>query len=162
MHTNNGSLLLHDLNGSLITVYGGHEDGLTVFDFSQQTARSLWAEVCKNATATGYVDGCFADRAVDVQQFETNGQISQHKRTAFDKGHWDMLAELQEHIGAGPIIANHAYNLTGTSAAMIERGGANMHTIGWLQSCDQNGKIVECHMGKSLLNDDMVATFLIG
>ena len=79
---------------------------------------------------------------------------------AFDKGHWNMLANLQKTIGDGPIIANHAYNLSEVSAAMIEFGKANMETVGWLREGAQNGKIVQCHFGG--INDDTVATFLIG
>ena len=43
---------------------GGHKD-MDVFDFSSAKARKLFIEECINATRTGFVDGCFADRAVD-------------------------------------------------------------------------------------------------
>lgn len=36
-----------------------------VFDFGNPDARDLWIEICVNATKSGVVDGCFADRAVD-------------------------------------------------------------------------------------------------
>jgi len=36
-----------------------------VFDFAQAKARALFIEECVNATRSGVVDGCFADRAVD-------------------------------------------------------------------------------------------------
>jgi hypothetical protein len=52
-------------------------------------------------------------QSIDVQNFETDGSITPEKRAEFDKGHWDMLASLQKSIGDGPLIANHAYNLTG-------------------------------------------------
>jgi hypothetical protein len=157
---NNGSLCLHSTKGELIKSSGGHKNGMTVFDYTQQAACDLWASECINATATGFVDGCFADRAIDVQGFETNGDITTQKRAAFDKGHWDMLAKLQQAIGEGPVIANHAYNLTGVGAAMLEFAGANVETVTQLQASAQNKKIAQCHF--SGLNDDRVATFLIG
>ena len=42
---------------------GGHS--CDVFDFSMAAARDLFIATCVNATQTGYVDGCFVDRAVD-------------------------------------------------------------------------------------------------
>ena len=36
-----------------------------VFDFANPKARALFIEECVNATQSGYVDGCFLDRAVD-------------------------------------------------------------------------------------------------
>ena len=42
---------------------GGHR--CDVFDFSNPTTRELFIQECYNATQTGYVDGCFLDRAVD-------------------------------------------------------------------------------------------------
>ena len=156
----NATLLLHDVNGSLITESGGGKSGLTVFDYQQRAAADLWASACINATLTGHVDGCFADRAVDVQKFETNGQLTPPQRAAFDRGHWDTLARLQTRIGAGPLIANHAYNLSGVGGAMIEFGRANMETLQDIQMSVANGKVTQVHF--SSINDDTVATFLIG
>jgi hypothetical protein len=155
----NASLLLHDHGGKLITESGGGKSGLTVFDFQQQAACDLWASECVNATATGFVDGCFADRAIDVQGFETNGQITAAQRAAFDKGHWDMLARLQTTIGAGPVIANHAYNLTGVGAAMIEFGKADAATVEDIRESAANGKVTQAHF--KAINDDTMATFLV-
>ena len=156
----NGSLLLRDVHGHLITERGAGVSGLTVFDFQQPAACELWASTCVNATKTGVVDGCFADRAIDVQKFETNGQITPAQRAAFDKGHWTMLAKLQATIGAGPVIANHAYSLPGVSAAMIEFGKANAATVKYLQESAANGKVTQAHFAS--IDEDTVATFLIG
>jgi hypothetical protein len=133
---------------------------LQVFDFQQPAACELWAGTCIQATQTGVVDGCFADRAIDTQKFETSGQITPAQRAAFDKGHWDMLSRLQTTIGAGPIVANHAYNLSGVGAAMIEFGKADVTTVKDIQMSAANGKVTLAHFNR--LNDDTVATFLVG
>ena len=157
---NNARLSLHDTHGNLITEGGGHKENMTVFDYQQPAARELWAGTCINATLSGAVDGCFADRAIDVQEFETSGQLTAAQRAAFDAGHWDMLAKLQATIGAGPIIANHAYNLSGVGAAMIEFGKADTETLADIQQSAANGKVTQAHF--HTIDDDTVATFLIG
>eukprot|EP01046_Picozoa_sp_COSAG06_P007236 COSAG06_NODE_351_length_16930_cov_7.238904_3_plen_283_part_00 len=153
-------LSLRDSEGDLILESGGKKDNMTVFDFQQPMARELWASACINATLTGAVDGCFADRAVDSMPFEKKGQLNPRQRAAFDKGHWDMLQRLQTTIGAGPIIANHGYNLSGVGAAMIEFGDANMETLKDIQESVANGKLTQAHF--RTVSDDTVATFLIG
>ena len=42
---------------------------MLVFDFKQEVVRNFWASDCINATKTGYVDGCFADKA-QVDKFQ--------------------------------------------------------------------------------------------
>lgn len=156
---NHAALSLHDSSGTLIGEGGGGKQNMTVFDFQQSAARELWAGTCIHATQTGFVDGCFADRAIDVQKFETSGQITPAQRAAFDEGHWNMLAQLQATIGAGPIIANHAYNLSGVGAAMIEFGKADIATVEYIQESAANGKVTQAHFGS--INNDTMATFLI-
>jgi hypothetical protein len=156
---NNASLCLRDVHGSLVTESGGHKSDMTVFDYQQPAACELWASTCINATKTGFVDGCFADRAIDVQAFETSGQLTPAQRAAFDKGHWDALAKLQTTIGAGPVIANHAYNLSGVGGAMIEFGKANIETVQDIQMSSQNQKVTQAHFSK--IDDDSMATFLV-
>ena len=157
---NNARLSLHATDGTLITVDGGGTTNMTVFDFQQQAACDLWADTCINATKTGFVDGCFADRAVDKQSFEKNGQLNDTEVAAFDRGHWGMLAKLQTTIGAGPVIANHAYNLSGVGASMIEFGKADHATLKDIQKSVANGKLTQAHFLK--LSDSVVALFLIG
>lgn len=50
--------LLHRPNGSL---YVSSYVNAHVIDFRKPAATALWIETCTNATATGHIDGCFAD-----------------------------------------------------------------------------------------------------
>jgi hypothetical protein len=60
------SLMLHDEHNNIVKM-GCPSPTKTcdVFDFAQAKARALFIEECVNATRSGVVDGCFADRAVD-------------------------------------------------------------------------------------------------
>ena len=76
-----------------------------------------------NATKTGFVDGCFLDRAVDGtptdsgnDQIPCSGANCRYKLNltaaqskAYAEGHVKVLTDLQAAIGEGPVIANHAY-----------------------------------------------------
>merc|ERR1712139_205812 len=59
------NLLLHDKHGKIGTLQNDAGLGnLTVPDFSLPQARDMWLQAIKNATATGWIDGVFADKAV--------------------------------------------------------------------------------------------------
>jgi hypothetical protein len=83
---------------------------MLVFDFAQQAVRDFWASECVNMTQTGVVDGCFSDRS-PMSDDDESGACGAGDDYA--KGHVAVLQELQRKIGNGPLIANHAYNLTG-------------------------------------------------
>ena len=55
------------------------------FDFAQAAARDLWASACLNATRTGYVDGCFSDRADGKPHCEVRLRGSNHGGAARPK-----------------------------------------------------------------------------
>ena len=57
-NSNPSKFLLHQPNGSLYVSSYVHAH---VIDFRKKAGTALWVETCTNATATGMVDGCFAD-----------------------------------------------------------------------------------------------------
>jgi hypothetical protein len=121
------SLMLHDSAGQIIRMGGGHKTS-DVFDFSNPATRSLFIEECVNATKSGFVDGCFCDRAVDGTPSDSGDDtvpcgspggrkknkkpcsqnMTAAKAAAYAAGHVQVLTELQAAIGEGPVIANHA------------------------------------------------------
>ena len=111
------SLTLHDKNGKQVTMSGGGHQ-CDVFDFGNSKTRQLFIETCYNATLTGYVDGCFVDRAVDGTPTDSGNDtipsaskynLSNQTAQAYFDGHVKVLTDLQTAIGEGPVIANHAY-----------------------------------------------------
>lgn len=54
-------------NGDVIYMKGDstfpNHTGMVTFDFAQEEVRNFWISECINATLSGYVDGCFSDRA---------------------------------------------------------------------------------------------------
>lgn len=176
--------MLRDNDGKVVGMSGGGHDNMDVFDFSQAEARQLVIEECVNATRSGYVDGCFLDRAVDgtpndgrndtapcdgtpANPCRYNHNLTASKLLAYEKGHIQMLADLQAAIGDGPVIANHAYgpphdNMYAGSVnfAMIEGFGSNRDSIEQLRMAAKNNRGVQAHAGK--VDEDTVAAFLVG
>ena len=165
-------LATHDINGELCRQNGdgtfpNHTDMLS-FDFAQEAAREFWASECYNMTQTGYVDGCFSDRATGGPSCKQSKEAD----AAYAAGHIQVHQELQKLIGNGPLIANHAYDMPGVNAVQIEGFKADNASITVLLECVSNGKIVEAHSGygedgtaddhctKGILNS--LAAFLIG
>lgn len=157
---------LRDTDGKLVTMYGDFGPvNMTVFDFSQAAVCEKFVNVCIDAVKTGHVDGCFVDRAIDG--FPTN--LGAEKQKAYDDGHAQILLDMQRQIAAisgGPLIANHAYDLSGIVNAAPLVGadrcpplsvltiiGRDIQTgwQGWNVSMAQlresvaNGKLVEAH-----------------
>jgi hypothetical protein len=145
---------LRDASGKVIGMYGdAGPPNMTVFDFSQPAVREIFVGACVDAIKTGHVDGCFIDRAVDG--FPTN--LDPAKQAAYDAGHLQVLHEMQRQISeisGGPLIANHAYNLSGINSVQIENFGRDVQTgwQGWNTSMAQlkesvaSGKLVEAHI----------------
>ena len=90
---------------------------MLVFDFAQAAVRDFWASECINVTKTGFVDGCFSDRAVGGPScpFNTTAQ-----KQEYEAGHLQVHQDLQKALGNGVLIANAGYTMPGVGAAMIE------------------------------------------
>ena len=175
------ALQLKDAGGAPVKMSGGGHDGMDVFDFGSARMRQLFVEECINATRTGFVDGCFADRAVDGTPTDSGDDTvpcdSGHKcryalnlsdatAHAYFAGHVQVLTELQAALGEGPLIANHAYGpphdamaAGSVSFAMIEGFGANNESINQLRMAAANGRGVQAHSGTS---ESDFAAFLVG
>ena len=146
-----------------------------VFDFSNAHARALFIEECVNATRTGFVDGCFCDRAVDGTPTDSGddnvpsgkkADLTPAKAKAYFEGHIQVLTELQTALGEGPVIANHAYGpphdamVPGSvSFSMIESFGANNRSINQLLMNAKNKRGVQAHGEPT---ENCLAAFLIG
>mmetsp|Transcript_20270 Transcript_20270/g.60557 ORF Transcript_20270/g.60557 Transcript_20270/m.60557 type:complete len:411 (+) Transcript_20270:74-1306(+) len=170
----NPSLLLRNADGEILNMTGGGHS-CDVFDFGKDLARQLFIEECVNATKTGFVDGCFIDRAVDGTPVDSGDDnhwsarghhLDNATAEAYFNGHIQMLKDLQTAIGDGPVIANHAYGpphdplLPGyVNFCMIEGFGANGGSIEQLQMAVSNGRGVQAH-GRGTIDD--IAAFLIG
>jgi hypothetical protein len=113
------------------------------FDFTQAAAREFWISECVNMTQTGFVDGCFSDRAAP----NNNPRCTLPNASAFEAGHVQVHQDLQKAIGNGPLIANHAYDMQGVNAVQIENFRADEKSINLLIECTANGKITEAHAG---------------
>eukprot|EP01047_Picozoa_sp_COSAG01_P088780 COSAG01_NODE_21056_length_920_cov_1.985384_1_plen_289_part_10 len=136
------SLMLHDQNGNVVKMGGGGKTS-DVFDFSNAKARELFIQECINATKSGYVDGCFADRSVDGTPTDSGddrvpctGQncryklnLTAAKAKAYAAGHVQVLTDLQTalvrgrfHRGRGPFWLRFTY--VSCSCQAIEGGNA--------------------------------------
>ena len=130
------SLMLKDRDGKTVLMGCPSPAGkCDVFDFSNAEARALFISECVNATKSGFVDGCFLDRAVDGTPTDSgNDQVpcagancryqlnlTAAKSQAYAAGHVKVLADLQAAIGEGPVIANHAYGPPHDNMAKGER-----------------------------------------
>ncbi len=86
----------------------GRQMNCDVFDFGNPKTRTLFISACINATKTGFVDGCFIDRAVDASPSQKNESLAPEVAAAYTTGHKQMLADLQSALDNGPLVANHA------------------------------------------------------
>lgn len=124
--------------------------GILAFDFAQADVRDFWVDECVNMTRSGVVDGCFVDRAIDTPCGAGD---------AYRKGHVMVQQQLQIALGDGLVIANHAYDMPGVSATMIEFFGSNEESIQTLMAAAAQGKVVLAHGG---CGEGVIAAFLIG
>ena len=156
------ALMKRDPDGNVTRIHCPSPAGTCdVFDFAQKRAIALFTSVCINATRSGFVDGCFLDRAVDGCPTGP---------AAYTAGHLAMQAELQAALGDGPVVSNHAYgppfdNLTATSGvtfAMIEGFGANNQSIQQMLAARDNVRGVQAHAGgRAHSLEDLIAAFLV-
>ena len=156
------SLMLHDRNGDIVKMSGGGHSGMGVFDFGNPKAHSLFIEECLpvNATCTGYVDGCFCDRAVDGTPTDSGDDnipcssavkhgckynISDETAKAYFDGHIQVLTDLQRAVGEGPVIVNHAYGPPHGAIAMAPERPAARACGDWRDSqCRSARTIATC------------------
>ncbi|XP_065830203.1 uncharacterized protein [Oscarella lobularis] len=160
-------LWLRNASGDPVRIPGDHsfkqpKDGMLVFDFSKQAGRDFWASDCINATKTGYIDGCFADRSGEESFRGTT--LSPETAKAYAKGHDQVLQDLQKSLGDNVLVANN-YLLPGVSSTMIEGFQSKEASILQLQKAVSEKKLVEAHAGyhdscKNITNS--LAAFLIG
>ena len=156
-------LWLRNASGDPVRMHGDHsfkqpKEGMLVFDFSKQAGRDFWASDCINATKTGYIDGCFADKA-DLESFSDN-TLSPETAKAYAKGHDQVLQDLQKSLGDNVLVANN-YLLPGVSSTMIEGFHSNEASILQLQKAASEKKLVEAHARCKNITDSLAA-FLIG
>jgi len=134
---------------------------MLAFDFAQSAVRDFWANECLSVTKTGYVDGCFSDRATGVPCGDDND---------YKTGHLKVHQDLQAALGDGVLISNNAV-LDGVGATMMEGFKANEASIKALMQASKAGKLVQAHAGygsdgaddhcsKGITNS--LAAFLIG
>ena len=162
---------LKNASGLPVRIPGDHtfkqpKDGMLVFDFGQAAVRDFWASDCINATKTGYVDGCFADRAKE-STFPGN-TLSPETLAAYEDGHVKVLLELQKGV-PGVVVANGDQQ-PGVMGTMIEGFSATEEGIMSLMKASKAGFLVQAHAGYKPNGKDnhcqhienSLAAFLIG
>lgn len=178
--------LLRNAKGKLITV--NHRGDQSVFDFGQAAAREEWIAECVNATKTGWVDGCFVDRAMDGAPCcktedsglpaptgcaQTSSPMTPAQCTAYRQGHFDAINNLTAAIAPGPVIGNHAYttnphlypllNLTGSMTEGIPTTEGGLEMLRWHA---ERGLAFQAHKSTcphpGAERTDVLAHFLIG
>jgi hypothetical protein len=183
------ALQLKDGAGVPVKMSGGGHDGMDVFDFGSARMRRLFVEECVNATRTGFVDGCFLDRAVEGTPTDAaatppddnapcdSARACRYKLNltdatahAYFAGHLAVMAELQGALGEGPLVANHAYGpphdavaAGSVSFSMIEFFKADNASVNALLTSAANGRGVQAHCGgKAVPSESEYAAFLVG
>lgn len=129
--------------------------GLLAFDFAQTAARDFWARECLNMTRSGFVDGCFSDRAPDTPC---------GAGADYQEGHVLVHQQLQARLGGGLLIANAGVDMPGVSGAMIEFFGPDEESIQKLLRSVALGKVVLAHAqcgGGGAAITDSLAAFLV-
>jgi hypothetical protein len=135
--------MLHTSSGEVFNMSGDHFYG-DVFDYTVEGMVQAYLETCINATATGVVDGCFADRSVsNISDAAVASQPGQ-----WDTAHLNALRELTARIAPGPLIANHAYGYPGLTAAMVETCTPDATGFQELSTTIRSGQLTQCHCGQ--------------
>jgi hypothetical protein len=109
------SLLLHDINGTLVRVtQDGGSPNMTVYDWSQNATREIFMGFVHKAMSSG-ITSFFLDKAI---QEAKNGELCNHicdtlapaKATAWSVGHRDLLREIAS-LSTGPTVGNGGHSL---------------------------------------------------
>lgn len=151
-----------------------------VFDHSQPQARDYWKQMCLRMTGSGVIDGCGADFSAMGQNswaahtpamIAAGLGLSITKATAWAAGHRQMMAEVQEALGAGLLIGKDPVELGDHVNAVLQEGGCYKRnsTVNGLRALATRRKaagdagkawVYQCH-GQSADNSTMAA-FLAG
>ena len=102
-------LLLRDVNNKTVVLSNDNNMNVTVPDFSHQETVDLWMEVMTNATATGFVDGFYADKyGVTIEKRPRGWIVSNHNvdcvipeavAIAWNAGHQQLLSRMVSKFG---------------------------------------------------------------
>lgn len=110
-------LLKNNTSGFVYDHYANNH----VYDQSQQVVQDYWIDICLNATATGWADGCFGDYAsmggndpampgqkasVGVAGVMKSWNLSEASAKAWVNGHQAALSTLKAALGNGTLVAN--------------------------------------------------------
>ena len=132
--------LLRNTDGSICHLTNdGNMTNVTVYDFSMASARALWVDTVRNLTATGLVDGIYADQAqVFAEQDAESGNWSICKRShgtccemtaakawAFNVGRTSVLQQVADLLGPGALLC--AGGPTAVVNCEVVRPGDDQH-----------------------------------
>ena len=148
--------LLRNSTGGIVWDYYANNH---IYDFSQPGMWSYWAEVCLNATATGVVDGCFADGASfgednpaapgqpasdGVRGIMREWGVTRIQAEAWILGHRQSLEATSTALGHGILVANGGRsNLT--QGFMIEAFKPTKAMIESVQAAAADGVLTQVH-----------------
>jgi len=97
-NSNPSKFLLHQPNGSLYVSSYVHAH---VIDFRKKAGTALWVETCTNATATGMVDGCFADFCswgLDNTQRRSQQMVLLRENISLGAGMWHEVRPVTDRV----------------------------------------------------------------
>lgn len=156
------------------------EEGMLVFDDSQQVVREFWLNVCFKAVATGMVDGCFSDSS-EIGSHGTGDALNRTANATYEAGKVLTMTEATKRFGGvagqpyphdatGTLIGKFP-NQQGINALQIEMFTNNEKELEVLMDAVSRGYLVQAHVAVTNLNvtnngcpdmEDTAACFLIG
>jgi hypothetical protein len=72
--------------------------GMLIFDHARPSVRKFWKDVCYNATASGFVDGCFSDSS-QPGTHGTSSHLNASANAAFEAGKIQTMSEVVTKFG---------------------------------------------------------------
>ncbi len=169
----NDALRLKNASGGDVVARGDPsfpqpQQGMWIFNHASEDMRALYANACSNLTATGFVDGCFADRANYGASFSHN-TLTPAQLQAFEEGHLQAMQLTQQQLGDSLLIANNQF-YSGITGTMLESFGANEESILMLMNASAAAQRVQAHAGYAPNGQDnycqdvtnSLSAFLIG
>jgi hypothetical protein len=156
------------------------EEGMLVFDDSQQVVRDFWLNVCFKAVSTGLVDGCFSDSS-QVGSHGVGTALDKAANATYEAGKVATMTEATKRFGGvagqpypadatGTLIGKYPYQ-QGINALQIEMFTNSEKELAVLMDAVSRGYLVQAHVAVTNLNvtnrgcpemEDTAATFLIG
>ena len=120
-HFADADLLLKNTDGTPCVLINDDNMSVSAFDMSQPAARALWLAVVKNLTATGFVDGIYADQAQVLatkndhgdwglckKKFNTCCTMTAATAAAYNSGHDTLLQQVGDLLGNAAILGANA------------------------------------------------------